>query len=81
MSFDGGKAEARRLVRARAEGHARLDADHDPFIRLCNFAPRRRNQKTRANRDGLRCASSRTVVTPAARTSPTFALPMPGIRM
>ena len=34
-----------------------------------------------ASRAGLRSASSRTVVTPAARTRPTLALPIPGIRM
>src|SRR5207237_818096 len=30
MSLKRGEAQARRLVRARAEGHARLDAYNDP---------------------------------------------------
>src|ERR1700709_14816 len=34
-----------------------------------------------ASREGLRSASSRTVVTPAARSRPVLALPMPGTRM
>src|SRR5207248_199547 len=45
VPFNGGQAQARRLVRARAEGHARLDADDDAARALSDFAPRRRDDE------------------------------------
>src|SRR5205085_4628225 len=43
--FDGREAQTRRLVRARAEGHARLDAYDDSIFFVGDFAPRRRDDE------------------------------------